>query len=197
MKTVFIIGGMGSGKSTVASQLEELGAFRIDLDKMGHRVLSDESTQKELIGAFGPNILNRDGTIDRKTLAAEAFVDAEAHQKLNAATIPRIAEMLAEDLGAVRSELPQAIVVIEASSYDGPHGSFSIIPDEIVAVEAPEELRCARAVEAGFSEGDVRLRMTQQPTDEDRRRWATRVITNAGSLLDLQKETKEFWEELT
>lgn len=196
MKTIFIIGGMGSGKSEVANQLEKLGALHIDLDKLGHEALVDPQTQKALVSAFGPDILDETGTVDREKLAKKAFEGHESHQTLTAVMFPRIAEILGHKLGGLRKQLPHALVVVEASSYDGPDGSFSIIPDDIVAVEAPVETRVARAIASGFSEGDVCLRIAQQPTDEERRGWANHIIQNTGTFDDLKKATENIWQEL-
>ena len=74
MKKLFIIGGMGAGKSTARKALVEQGLPNIDLDQVGHDVLLWDTVKSELVETFGEDILGADGEIDRRALAAKAFV---------------------------------------------------------------------------------------------------------------------------
>ena len=91
MLRVGLTGGIGSGKSTVARLLAERGAVVIDADQLAREVLEPGSDGlKEVVKAFGDDVLNGDGTLNRAALAAKAFASEEARQTLNGITHPRI-----------------------------------------------------------------------------------------------------------
>lgn len=196
MQIVFIIGGIGSGKSSVSDLLGILGAKRIDLDKIGHQALEDKATIKKLVSAFGTSILADKRTIDRKSLAAQAFLTDESVLRLNTITFPKIAELLVDQIEELAQVEPDAVVVVEASSFDPTKYDFAVQPDILLAITAPEELRIARAVKAGFDEADARRRNRMQPSDEQRSAWADHVIENDASFEELQHEVATFWDEV-
>ena len=77
MKKLFVIGGMGAGKSTARKVLAEQGVPYIDLDKVGHDVLLWDTVKADLVEAFGADILGADGQIVRSKVAAKAFATVE------------------------------------------------------------------------------------------------------------------------
>lgn len=194
MKTVFIIGGLGSGKSTVAQMLAEWGAFAIDLDEIGHEVLKRDDVKQALVDAFGEGVIDASGDVDRAALAFRAFASEESTALLNGITVPHI-------VGRFREILEEAgasndIAVVEASAYRGPDNEYAVLADEVVAVIADPGTRLRRAVAKGFDEADVRNRMDRQPTDEQRRLWADHVIVNEGDEGALRAAVQVVWERI-
>ena len=96
MKKVFIIGGMGAGKSMATQALAEQGLPSIDLDEVGHEVLTRDYVKADLVEAFGDSILDETGEVNRPALAAKAFVDEVHTSLLNSITMPRIEETFAD-----------------------------------------------------------------------------------------------------
>ncbi|MDD7369869.1 MAG: dephospho-CoA kinase, partial [Berryella intestinalis] len=90
MRQIFVIGGMGAGKSTARKALVEQGLAYIDLDKVGHEVLTWDVVKSDLVDAFGADILGEDGEVVRAALAQKAFVSPALTRKLNRITLPRI-----------------------------------------------------------------------------------------------------------
>ena len=185
MKTVFIIGGIGSGKSTVSHLFAEAGFPVLDLDKVGHAILYIDEAIEALTEAFGADIMGENAAIDRKKLAAKAFSSPEKTARLNSVLAPYILAEMRQWLSAREKEGCQ-VALVEVSAYDGPQGDYGQEADYLIAVLAPENLRIQRAIVRGFTEDDVRHRIARQAADEQRREWANFVIENEGSLEDLR-----------
>lgn len=195
MNTIFIIGGIGSGKSTVTRYFKEHGVPTLDLDLVGHKVLALGRVKIPLIEAFGEEIIGAKGIIDRKVLASKAFASPEATSILANITAPFIAEEM-KSWVAKHSEGEHPFVIVEVSAFDGPQGYYGQLASSIIAVTAPIKTRIARAANNGFDEVDICRRIARQPTDAERRLWAQYVIENDGSLEELTEKLDALWEEL-
>lgn len=198
MRTYLLIGGIGSGKSSVAGMLAAMGARCIDLDLIGHDVLTQEDIVGSLVAAFGEGVLAPDGRIDRKALARAAFATPADTEKLNGIMQPRIVDAALVRLRQLEAE-GCSVAVVEISPFDGPNGRFARIVDVangIIAVVAPDDVRVAHAVVRGFSEADVRNRMARQVSDGTRRQWARFVVENVGTMEDLRHQVEGVWRNL-
>ena len=194
MKTIGITGGIGSGKSTVGAMLKEMGAAFIDADKVGHRLLrEDESLKAELVSLFGDSIINGDGQINRRRLAAIVFADRESLGRLNAATHSRIDRAIAAETAAYRKEGYPA-VVIEAPLLI--EAGWAGNTDVIWLTEAPPEVVLRRLVERmGYTEAEARARIAAQISNDERRRYATAIIDTDTSLEELRRRVDALWRE--
>ena len=191
MKNILIIGGMGAGKSSVTSALASQGLPVVDLDRLGYVVLTWDFVKKELRDAYGAGVFTAEGEVDRAALAAVAFATKEGTETLNRITQPRIDQALHNELARLAAE-GRTAAVIESSSFTG-QAPLVALADYIVVVTAPEELRVARAVAAGWSEADVRARMARQLTDEQRLRFATVSFVNDGTPEQLYDQVVSWW----
>lgn len=194
MKTIGITGGIGSGKSTVGAMLKEMGAAFIDADKVGHRLLrEDESLKAELVSLFGDSIINGDGQINRRRLAAIVFADRESLGRLNTATHSRIDRAIAAETAAYRKEDYPA-VVIEAPLLI--EAGWAGNTDIIWLTEAPPEVVLRRLVERmGYTEAEARARIAAQISNDERRRYATAIIDTDTSLEELRRRVDALWRE--
>jgi dephospho-CoA kinase len=175
MLVVGLTGGIGAGKSTVAGMLAARGAAVIDVDRLGHVVL-------EPGGKAHDAVLDAFGTVDRRELGAIVFADPAALSRLTAISHP--------------AGLDDDVVVLDmailAESILG-RGVY----DVVVTVEAPIELRVARAVARGMTELDVRRRLAAQASEDERRKLAQHVVVNDGTEADLAAQVAECWLALT
>ncbi len=104
MKIIGLTGGIGSGKSLVTEILVELGAELVNADLLGHRVyLPGREAWRDIINAFGQEVVAPDQTIDRKKLGPIVFGDKKALEKLNSITHPRIYDEAAKEIAAIRA----------------------------------------------------------------------------------------------
>lgn len=199
MKTCILIGGIGSGKSTVSSMLQERGAKRVDLDECGHETLLDPEVIRLLADTFGDEILDENGVINRSELAARAFVTQAKTIQLNAITQPRLLKVAQARLDRLEQEGCD-IAVIEISAYDGPEGTFAPLVRNsvgVIAVTSPTRLRIQRAVAKGFAEDDVRRRISRQVSDAQRVLWADYVISNKGTIDQLEEQVEHVWCDIS
>ncbi len=192
VKQIFIIGGMGSGKSTATKALVDLGLAHIDLDKVGHDILKWEIVKEELVDAFGDDILDEDGEVVRQKVATKAFATPAETRRLNRITMPRIEEAFTEQIDKLEEEGCEAVVV-EYSVFKNRETSLAYSADVVIAVLAPIDARIERAVASGFDEDDVRRRISRQITDADRVEAADVVFNNDSTKDELYNQVVAWW----
>lgn len=193
MTRLGLTGGVGSGKSTVASMFAERGAFVVDADAVARDVVATGTEGlAALVAEFGGDILTADGSLDRPALAARAFVDDHARARLNAITHPRIAAQTAELMAAAA---PNQLVVHDVPLLV----ELGLMPayDLVVVVDAPDEVRLARLEERGMPEVEARRRMAAQCSRAERLAAADVVLDNSDGLDALEPQVEQLWRELT
>lgn len=194
MKKLFIIGGMGAGKSTARKALTDQGLEYIDLDKVGHDIHSWETVKEELVETFGEDILDENGAVNRGALAKKAFVSPAETRKLNRITMPRIEEAYTDRLAELEAEGCKAVVV-EYSVFKNRSTSLAYSADVVIGVLAPLDMRIERAVSAGWDEDDVRRRIALQITDAERIDASDVVFNNDSTPEELRNEVLAWWND--
>lgn len=147
MKKMLIIGltgQTGAGKSTVSKILEKYGCYHIDADKVAHDILeNDKEVQEKLKERFGEDIIDKDGKINRKILAARAFADNESTLALNAITHPAVNNKI-QNIIMVQKEYGTKAVIIDAIALF--ESGEAKLCDYTVAVTAPRDVRLERII---------------------------------------------------
>ena len=193
---IFVIGGMGAGKSTARKALVDQGLEYIDLDQIGHEIHHWQVVKDDLVATFGEDVIDAEGNVDRKALARKAFVSPAETRKLNRITGPRIEDAFTTKLDELEAAGCPAVVV-EYSIFKSRQNSLAYLADVIIAVLAPLEVRIERAVASGFDEKDVRRRIAQQITDAERIEQADVVFNNDGTKEELYNQVINWWHEYT
>lgn len=196
MKQIFIIGGMGSGKSTVRQTLEQLGVPAVDLDILGHKALACDSVKKQLKRTFGSSIFDVNGCVDRAALAAIAFAYSHNTRMLNAICMPQIERLYACHLCELEKQ-HRSYVAVEYSMFTTRNEPLACKADVLIAVVAPLEARLQRLQQAGWSERDIRARIAQQISDDQRKQQADVVFYNDGTPGKLAEQTVQWWRSYT
>ncbi len=192
MLSIFVTGGIGSGKSTLMEFLKEKGAGIVLADKVGHENLHDSEMKAELVKAFGKEILDTNGEIIRSELAARAFATPEDTARMDAITQPRLYEGCLRHVASVGQT--HKVVVLEMAILDG-RDDFYKHADIVVAVTTSPEVRVRRLMESrGFSEEDARNRLASQVPEESRLAIADVVFTNDGTLQEFQDQIQQWWD---
>ncbi len=193
--TIGLTGGIGSGKSTAAKILAELGAPIIDADKVGHEIyLPQTPAYRELVAAFGEGILAADGTIDRRKLGPIVFADPAALRRLNAIVHPKMYARMGEMVAAMRRAGETRPIVVEAAILI--EANWQPLFDEIWLVTAARE-RVLERIERdrGLKPEQTEARIRAQLSDDERRRHASAEIRNDGTLAELRDALARLWRD--
>ncbi len=195
MRIYGLTGGIGSGKSTVAAMLRELGAPVIDADALAREVVAPGSEGlAEVVRAFGAEVLDPSGALDRKKLGAIVFADPARRRRLEGITHPRIAAEAMRRAAALGAEghavaFYEAALLVENGSHAGLAG--------LVVVSAPENVQVRRVRERdGTTEAEARARLAAQLPLAEKLRVATHVIDNAGDLGATRAQVEALWRRL-
>ena len=187
---VGLTGGIGSGKSTVARLLAARGASIVDADAIAREVVEPGTPGlSEVVEAFGPTILTGDGALDRAALAERVFGDPGDRSRLEAITLPRIAQVAAhrmEEAGPGGVAVYDVPLLVEQAMED--------LFDCVLVIETPPVLRLARLQSRGLSRQETDRRMAGQADDEERRRVADVLLLNNGTETDLADGVDWLWE---
>jgi dephospho-CoA kinase len=188
MLKVALTGGIGSGKSTVADFLDELGAYVIDSDQLARDVVERGTPGYEaVLAAFGDGILT-DGEIDRAKLAEIVFKDAAARATLESIIHPLVrdaAEKIVKSLPADAVVINQIPLLVET---DGAKRF-----DFVITVSADEDIRRRRLIERGMKDYEITKRLAAQVNDAARETIAHSVVRNNGSIDELHQVVEELW----
>jgi len=195
MKIIGLTGAIGSGKSTVAQFLKQMGAEIIDADKTGHEVYRPGTKGIEQIArAFGKYILAGDGCIDRARLADIVFSDEAALARLNDIVHPLIRERIYELIKQYR-EKRTGVVVLEAALLI--ETGWTGMVHEVWVTTAPKSVIYQRMKDKnGSTKEQVQSRMKYQLPLSEQRSYAKYVINTNVPLPELQKKVADLWKKI-
>jgi dephospho-CoA kinase len=190
-----LTGGIGSGKSTIAGYLADLGAAVIDADKVGHEAFkAGTPAWHDVVEAFGRGVVAPTGEIDRKKLGQIVFDSAQARERLNRIMWSRIWEMISQEIdGLRRRETP--VVVVEAFGLI--EAGWAPLVDRVWVTVASEKAVLERLkLQRQLDESDTLARIRSQLSNEERTRHADVVIENEGLPEAVRDRVKLHWESL-
>jgi dephospho-CoA kinase len=195
MYRVALTGNIASGKSAVARVWARLGAALIDADDLARRAVEPGTPGlAAVVERFGPAVLAEDGTLDRAALRRIVFAGGAARLDLERILHPEIgrlreqeeARLEREGRGLVAHVIPLLFEVGLAAGFD-----------DVVLVDAPEDVRLRRLVEQrGIPEPEARRMIASQMPGGSKREGATLIIDNAGTMEALERDAEAAWREL-
>lgn len=192
MLRVGLTGGIGAGKSTVTAELAALGAVVVDADRVAREVVEPGTAGlAQVVEAFGEDVLDAEGRLDRPALGRVVFGDDAARSRLNAILHPRIGARTAE-LAAAAPEDGVVVHDVPLLVENGLAPTFALV----VVVDAPEDVRVARLIGSrDLTEDDARARIRAQATDQARRAAADVWLDNAGDVEAVHEQVRALWAD--
>ncbi|HEX2160198.1 MAG TPA: dephospho-CoA kinase [Thermoleophilaceae bacterium] len=182
---VGLTGGIGSGKSTALALLEELGATTLSADAVVHELLSSDDVRDALVSRLGGDVLDADGMVDRRAVAATVFERSDDRAWLEGMLWPRVGARIVEwRAEADRLEPPPTAAVVEVPLLL--EAGMEAVFDTTIAVGADEPLRVRRAEERGHAA--VAERSARQLPQQEKAARAGHVVRNDGTREELKAE---------
>jgi dephospho-CoA kinase len=196
MLRVGLTGSIGVGKSFVASVFEELGCHVVDADQTAREVVMPGTAGlKALIEAFGEEVLNPDGTLNRKQLGAVVFADESQRQRLNHILHPFIIARQDEILSEWEKEDPDAIGIVDAALMieSGGYRRF----DKLIVVHCRPEVQLERLMlRDQLSRDEAQRRIDSQMPQEAKQRFADYLIDTSDGFEPAREQTTKVYQEL-
>ena len=196
MKTIGITGGVGAGKSTVLSYLEEkYHAFVLQADLVGHKVMEPgERCYEPVVALFGKNVLNEDKTIVRRKVSEVVFSHEELLQELEHIIHPAVKEYILEQLSE-KEKKGQSLCVVEAALLL--EENYQAFCDQVWYIHTDKEIRMERlAMSRGYTREKAQSIIDSQASEEYFRSHADYIIENNGDLKRTYKQIIEGIERL-
>ena len=217
MLRVGLTGGLGSGKSTVAAILRELGAHVIEADELGRALMEPgHAVYDEIVRTFGPSVVTREGRLDRPALAKLAFEEGRLND-LNAIIHPAVIAAQQQWMNKLFARDPAAVAVVESAlifeverdarargENEGVLSDWRKRFDHIIVLTAPDDVKIARYAarmappgpEREAAARDAQVRLARQMPDAEKAARADFVIENTGDLAGLRERVESVWERL-
>jgi len=187
-----ILGGIGSGKSTVAAEFAKLGCKVIDADRIAHKLLDEPAVLEDIVASFGRTILDSQGRIDRRKLANIAFVSGDKLTLLNSIVHPLVlarAEQLIEqynrqtEVAAIVLDMPLLVEV-----------GWDKRCDKLVFVDCKRQIRMNRAEKNGFfDKNQLKNRENFQISLDNKVNITDNVIDNNSGFSALAKQVADIF----
>ncbi len=190
-----IVGGIGSGKSSVAAEFAELGCKLIDADKIGHGLLERDEVKRNLVARWGKDILDPDGSINRSAVAKIVFIDPYELQALNNLLHPLIREQIEKQIGQTQLEDEFCGVILDAAVM------FEAGWDELcthkIFVYSPDQLRAQRVkATRGWDDEVWQKREKMQILLDKKEKLCDYTLDNSSNLSCLHERVRELFHQI-
>jgi len=197
MRILGLLGGVASGKSAVAELFRGLGAEVLDADRVGHEVLRLPEVREAVRAHFGPQVIDKDGQVDRRLLGRVVFGPppdgARELAVLEGITHPQIRRRLRDEVDRMAADGAKLAVL------DAPvllKAGWDAVCDGLALVDCPENLRLQRAMARGWTAAEFAAREAAQEPIEEKRRRADFVVDNSAAMEYTQAQVERIWGEL-
>ena len=181
-----IIGGIGSGKSTVAAEFGKLGCKVIDADRIAHELLEKKSVKEKILEYFGPKILKQKGKIDRSKLAEIAFADAEKIAFLNRVIHPLVLEKTKKLIEKYKNQKKVKAIVLDMPLLV--EAGWEKRCDKLIFVDCRQKIRAKRAEKMGFNKKQLKIRENFQISLDKKAKLTDNIVENNSGFSTLVRQ---------
>jgi dephospho-CoA kinase len=189
-----LLGGIASGKSTVAKEFAKLGCQVIDADAIIHELLDNDKVKEKIVASFGWEILDPTGKIDRKELAGLVFADADKLSLLNGILHPLVLERAKamieqyehqDRIKAIVLDMPLLVEV-----------GWDKRCDKLIYIDCSQKIREDRAKKAGFDKNQLKIRENFQISLDNKARLADNTIENNSDFSTLVRQVADIFSDI-
>ncbi|MCX5635311.1 MAG: dephospho-CoA kinase [Planctomycetota bacterium] len=190
-----ILGGIGSGKSTVTGEFVKLGCKAIDADRIVREFFEQEPIKKQIAASFGDGILDSAGKIDRKKLADIVFSDGNKLSLLNSIIHPLVLARAEELIARYKDEPAVKAIVLDMPLLV--EVGWEKLCDKLVFVDCNPKIRAERAKKAGvFSKNQLKIRENFQISLDKKKNITDNTIDNNSDFLALVRQVANVFTEI-
>ena len=190
-----IVGGIASGKSTVAAEFGKLGCAVIDADAIVHELLREGRVRDELAHLFGSGIINACGELDRKRLAAIVFADAERLSALNKVMHPRVLQRTEQLIAQYNAETYTKAIILDMPLLV--EVGWADRCDRVVFVDCDRKRRVERARHKGLLDTtEIEIRENSQISLDKKAKLADNIVDNNSDFSALVRQIKEIFSDI-
>lgn len=195
MLKVGLTGGIAAGKTTVASMLRDRDVPVLDADPLGHELLEPgQAAYEEVVAAFGQEILEAGGKVNRAKLGGVIFADAGKRARLNQILHPRILEVVQKWFAALDAPEGPEFAVVEAALIV--EAGYNRNLDKLIVCWCRPEQQLERLMLRGLSAEEAQQRIAAQMPLDEKRRLADEAIDCSGSIEETQRQVNQAAEKL-
>ena len=186
-----ILGGIGSGKSTIAAEFAQLGCKVIDADRIAHKLLDEIPVREKVAGLFGQSVLDSSGKINRKKLAEAVFADNQMLESLNRIIHPQVLQRTQELISKFNGQNQVKAIVLDMPLLVevGWHKKC----DKLIFVNCEKNLRLERAKKMGFDENQIKIRENFQISLDNKESLADNTIENNSDFSAIVRQVTEIF----
>ena len=187
-----IVGGICSGKSTVANEFAKLGCKVIDADKIAHELLQNKDVKEEIVNLFGQNILNSTGKIEHQKLADVVFADTEKLSSLNKIIHPLILKGAEELIKQYNSQISVKAIVLDMPLLI--EVGWAKRCDRLIFIDCEQKKRIDRAKKMGiFNENQIKIRENFQISLDNKANIADNVVDNNSDFSTMVRQVADIF----
>jgi len=190
-----ILGGIASGKSTVAAEFAKLGCEVINADKIAHELLENEAVKRQIVAAFGPSILDQKGRIDRKKLADIVFADTHKLSSLNLIVHPLVLERAEQQIDKCSRQNQVRAIVLDVPLLA--EVDWAKRCDRLIFVRCSKRIRAERAKKMGFDKNQLKIRENFQISLDNKAGIADNTIENNSDFSALVRQVADIFTDIT
>ncbi len=189
-----ILGGICSGKSTVAAEFAKVGCNVIDADKIAHELLEKKDIKEKIIRLFGGSILDSEGRINHKRLANKVFSDAHKLSSLNNIIHPLVLQRAEELIKQYKGQSQVKAIILDMPLLV--EAGWANRCDSIIFVDCKKKIRLERAKKMGFEEKEIKFRENFQISLDNKVSLADNIINNNSDFLALVRQIKKIFSKI-
>ena len=187
-----IVGGICSGKSTVANEFAKLGCKIIDADKIAHELLQKKDVKEKIVNLFGQNILNSTGKIEHQKLADVVFADTEKLSSLNKIIHPLILKGAEELIKQYNSQISVKAIVLDMPLLI--EVGWAKRCDRLIFIDCKRQKRIDRAKKMRiFNENQIKIRENFQISLDNKANIADNVVDNNSDFSTMVRQVADIF----